>query len=162
MIKKIRRPKSIERLVILTARALELSNVDFIVLEQDDRSVSSKQIDLEKLFLTDGLLDGEKTISRNDKLKRLKGLNCIRLDVAVAISFFKSKKCLRWLEKKGIVYLEFLGTIFQYTDRKEEYRTDGDTFVVSIEMNGAGHWVISTRDFFFNSHPGQSSACLQN
>ena len=87
---------------------------------QDVRSLALSEIDWSKIIFETSLLEGETSITGEEKLRRLIESGVIRLDAAVGESLwsdYQSNKENSVLERlrreRGITYLDFFGTILR-------------------------------------------------
>lgn len=105
--------------------------------QQDDRSLILQEVDFSKVLFLTYLQEGEICITGEEKLKRLKTGDLIRLDARVGQALWEEKghKTLEWLRKEqGITYLDFMGT-----ELRSPY---GYRSVLSLSWSG-GEWYWS-------------------
>ncbi len=90
------------------------------IVEQDKRSLSLTQVDLTKIRFETCLESSETFIKGEEKLKRLKKMNCIRLDAKIFQTLWENKHLIpeTWKEKisGGIRFNFFNGTVLRSPD----------------------------------------------
>lgn len=108
--------------------------------EQDTASAALKEVDFSKAEFVTCLKDGEKRITGEDKLARLKAGHQIRYGATVFIGLwndYQTHKENSVVEKlfraKGITYIDFFGDVLLYPD--------GHRFVLCLYRFGVGEWV---------------------
>ena len=110
----------------------------FSIDEQDDKSLALTEIDLTKVMFDTTLEKGEKTVKGENKLKRLKEKNVIRLDVGIFKELWENQHLTpeKWKENtnKNTTFLFFDGSILR--------NSNDDRFVLCLYWNG-GRWVWS-------------------
>ncbi len=90
--------------------------------EEDERSLALTEIDLTNVHLETMLKDGENVVGGEEKLKRLKEANNIRLDAKVFQTLWKNKNLIpeSWKKKtRGkVTHIYFDGTIFKIRNNR--------------------------------------------
>lgn len=84
-----------------------------IVGNQDDRALEIEEVDFSTVSFEHGLVDGELTITGEEKLTRLKAKPLIRLDAKVGHALFEESRqvTLRFIyETYNVDWIEFAGT----------------------------------------------------
>lgn len=101
------------------------------IAEQDERSLSLSQVDRAKVQLEYMLKSGEGYIRGEERLKRLKGENYIRLDAKVFQTLWEKQKLIpRSWKKQGTVFFD--GTVLR--------DPDGDRCVLCLCWVGQWGW----------------------
>lgn len=88
--------------------------------EQDERAVALTEVNLTEVMFDSTLEKGEKSIKGENKLKRLKEKNCIRLDAGVFKTLWENQYLipLKWKEQTNgnTTYIFFDGTVLRGPD----------------------------------------------
>lgn len=107
--------------------------------EQDERSASLQEVDFGQAQFLTCLKGGEKSITGEEKLARLKKGGCIRHGATVFMGLWqdyqarkKNSVLERLYHEKGITYLDFFGDILQ--------DPDGRRRVLSLSRGADGAW----------------------
>jgi hypothetical protein len=108
---------------------------DWTIEEQDERSLVLNEIDLSKISLETILKEKGKVVNGEEKLKRLKESNVIRLDAQVFQTLWENKHLIpeAWKEKinGNMKYIFFNGTILR--------NSNGGRYVLCLYWN-IGEW----------------------
>jgi hypothetical protein len=90
------------------------------IVEEDKRSLALTEIDLSKVLFEMMLKEGETVITGEEKLKRLKASNHIRLDAKIFLALWENQYLIpeSWKEKVNgnVRYIFFDGTILRHPD----------------------------------------------
>lgn len=115
---------------------VDLLGKDWKIEEQDERSVSLAEVDLNKVRFVDMLKDDETQIKGEDKLSRLKAAGHIRLDAAIFFHLWKNQHLIpeSWKEKinGNTRYIFFDGTVLR--------RPGGRRCILYLYWDG-GEWI---------------------
>ena len=100
------------------------------IAEQDERSLALTELDMSKVKLETVLKNGEKCVSGEEKLKRLKAADHVRLDAAIFQALWENQGLIpeEW-KKVGAVYFD--GTVL--------LNPDGDRYVLYLYWHD-GRW----------------------
>ena len=94
---------------------IEFFGKDWIIVEQDERSLALTQVDLTNVYLETCLKKGETCIKGEEKLRRFKRMDCIRLDAKIFQTLWGNKHLIpeTWKEKinNKIRFIFFDGTV---------------------------------------------------
>lgn len=112
--------------------------------ETDARSVALAELDLTKIQFVTMLKGNETSITGEEKLKRLKESNYIRLDADVFFTLWENQHLIpeSWKEKvnENTRYIFFDGTVLR--------RSDGDRCVLYLYWrDGAWRWGVDWLDY---------------
>jgi hypothetical protein len=123
--------------------------------ETDAHSFAHTKLALTKIEFITMLRDGETCVSGEEKLKRLKASDYIRLDAGIFFALWENQHVIpgSWKEKVNgkTRYILFDGTIF--------LSPDGDRCVMSLYWDG-GQWCRLTYCLWSNLHAHHLSAVL--
>lgn len=90
------------------------------IVEEDEHSLALSEIDLSKINFETMLKDGERAVAGEERLRRLKGAGCFRLDAKVFHALWENKHLIpaSWkdLTDGFPTYVFFDGTILQGPD----------------------------------------------
>jgi len=119
------------------------------IMEQDERSLSLTEIDLNKVSLETYLKTGEKFIKGEEKLRREKQDKQIRLDAGILLTLWVKQDSIpeSWKEKVNgkTKYIFFDGTILQ--------RSDGRRYVLCLcWVNNKWRWSCYWLGNTFKTH----------
>lgn len=126
--------------IVSIDRTVPFDPVEFLgqgwtIDEQDERSLVLTQVDLTKVQLEHMLKKGENRITGEEKLKRLKKANSIRLDAKVFQTLWENQALIpeAWKQKTNgnTTFVFFDGTILRYPG--------GDRYVLCLYWIG-GRW----------------------
>jgi len=116
---------------------------DWSILEDETDTRSSDEFNLTKVELVTMLNDGETCLKGEEKLKRLKSSDHIRLDADIFLTFWKNKHLIpeSWKEKinGNTRFIFFDGTVLR--------RSDGGRYVLYLYWRGgAWNWSVHLLD----------------
>lgn len=128
--------------IVIIDRAQPFDPVKFLghgwtIEEQDERSLTLTQVDLAKVQLEHMLKKGENCIKGEEKLKRLKSANHIRLDAKIFQTLWENQALIleAWREKMNgditTTYIFFDGTVLR--------SPSGDRYVLDLCWH-VGQW----------------------
>jgi hypothetical protein len=123
--------------------------------ETDARSIALTELDLTKVQHVTMLKDGGTYIKGEEKLKRLKALDYIRLDADIFLTLWENQHLIpeSWKEKVNgnTRYIFFDGTVLR--------RSDGDRYVLYLYW-GDGQWRWHVRWLVYGWDGNRPSAAL--
>ena len=114
----------------------------WIMGEEDVLSLQLFEIDPAEISLETCFKNKEKIISGNERVKRLKELSYIRLDIGIFRTFWENKILIpkRWKKKENG------RTLFASFDGTEFYGPDGYVYTVCLFWSGKWRWSYSRLD----------------
>lgn len=92
----------------------EFIGKEWSIIEQDERSFTLTEVNINKICLVTMLNDGETRVQGNEKLRRLRVAGYICLDAKVFLSFWENKERIPDSWKGKFVYFD--GTVLQSPD----------------------------------------------
>lgn len=99
----------------------------WMIEEEDERSLKLTELDLAKVRLETTLKRGESSVNGEEKLRRLKKLDCIRLDAKVFQALWENKHLIPGDWKGKTIF--FVGTIFR--------GRHGDRYILALFWGGS-------------------------